>query len=555
MTTHTLFNRRLPAALAAVLIGGTTPWVLACTPDTGSEAAPRTVCIGGPHCFDTLQAALDAVPDGGTVDVGAGSFTGGATVTHDAIIEGAGAATTFITGGGPVLTIGSDTTSPQVTIRGITITGGLATGNPHGDHCGPDVPTCGPGYAAATAIGGGVEAFAGSVVRIEDSTISGNRATPDHTASSIKATCSDDVPCVVSFAEGAGVDTWGTMTLLRTRVTDNHAAAAQSNGGGIFVEEGAQMTILDSDVTGNSADAVAPTGRFASGGGIFVDAGGALTIRGSRVSANVTSLTNSFHQPYPRHDDATNDNNAVGGGIFLTDGSTAELHDTALIGNHTTVTTPHGEPFGADAALCSCGDVALVLDHVTVARNSLDLTIASTADQGPSAGIIEADGPATITHTRIVDNHTTMTTPTGDAWALSTVVFFYFGGSPTPTMSDSLISGNTVTVIAPKGSGRIEGVGLTNNGPLVLRHVRIQGNIGTIRAPKGLAHGGGIWNGSSFAGPSSTLTLDHTLITGNIVRSAADLPLQGAGIYTPGFPVTQNDSRIVHNRPDQCVGC
>ena len=529
--------------------------MLSSTQGSGAAAAPSRVCVGGPGCFDTVQAGLDAAAEGGTVRIGAGSFAGGVTITRDVTIRGAGAAATSITGGGPVVTIGSDTTSPRVSIRGVTITGGLATGNPHGDQCAPDVPICGPGYAAATARGGGIEAFAGSVVRIEDSAVSGNRAAPDHTTASVKATCPGDVPCVASFANAAGIDVWGTMTLLRTRVSDNHAAAAQSNGGGILVGAGARMTILDSRVTGNSADAVAPSGRFATGGGIFVDGGGSLTIRGSRVDENVASLANTFPSPYPRQDGAINDNNVVGGGVFLTDGSTADLHHTTLNGNRVTATTPHGAPFGGDPALCSCGDVPLVLDHVTISHNLLDMRIASTAGQGPSAGIVEADGPATITHTRIVDNHTRMNTPHGDAWALSTVLFFYFGGSPTPTISDSVISGNTVTVIAPEGEGKIEGVGLTNNGPLLLTRVQVTDNTGTVRAPAGSAHGGGIWNGSSFAGPDSTLTLDHTLIAGNVLRSTADLPLQGAGIYTPGFTVTRTHSPIIHNAPDQCFGC
>jgi hypothetical protein len=112
-----------------------------------------------------------------------------------------------------------------------------------------------------------------------------------------------------------------------------------------------------------------------------------------------------------------------------------------------------------------------------------------------------------------------------------------------------VISGNTVTVIAPDGEGKLEGVGLTNNGPLLLRRVRITDNTGTVRAPAGSAHGGGIWNGSSFAGPDSTLTLDHTLIAGNVLRSAADLALQGAGIYTPGFAVPRTQSRVVTTFP------
>jgi fibronectin-binding autotransporter adhesin len=556
VSSHSLLSRLLVVALGVLLLGGTTLLVLDSDQETGAAAAaPSRVCVGGAGCFDTVQAGLDAAADGATVTIGAGSFAGGVAITRDVTIQGAGAGATSIAGGGPVVMIGSASTSPHVRIRGVTITGGLATGNPHGDQCGPDVPTCGPGYADATALGGGVEEFAGSVVRIEDSAVIGNRATPDHTAASVKATCPGDVPCVASFADGAGIDAWGTMTLLHSRVTDNHAAAAQSNGGGIVVENGGAMSILDSRVVGNTASAAAPTGRFASGGGVFVDGGGALTIRGGRVSDNEVGLANTFPSPYPRQDGGINDNNALGGGVFLADGSSAELRYTDLIGNRTTVMTPRGEPFGGDAALCACGEVLLVLDHVTIANNVLTVTTAGTADQGPSGGIVEADGPATITHTRIVDNHTRMATPHGDAWALSTVLFFYFGGSPTPTMSDSVISGNTVTAIAPEGEGKVEGVGLTDNGPLQLRRVRVTRNTGTVRAATGYAHGGGIWNGSSFAGSDSALTLNRTLVAGNVLRSTADLPLQGAGIYTPGFPVPRTHSRIVRNVPDQCVGC
>jgi hypothetical protein len=73
----------------------------------------------------------------------------------------------------------------------------------------------------------------------------------------------------------------------------------------------------------------------------------------------------------------------------------------------------------------------------------------------------------------------------------------------------------------------------------------------TTAAPRPLE----CWNGASFAGPDSTLTLDHTLVARNVLRSTADLPLQGAGIYTPGFPVTRTASGIIPNLPDQCLGC
>ena len=64
------------------------------------------------------------------------------------------------------------------------------------------------------------------------------------------------------------------MTLVDTTVSDNHAAADQSDGGGIAVEADASLSLPSSSVTGNSASAAPPIGRFAAGGGIFVDGGG-----------------------------------------------------------------------------------------------------------------------------------------------------------------------------------------------------------------------------------------------------------------------------------------
>ena len=124
------------------------------------------LCVGGPHCYSTVQAAVGAASDGDTIRIGPGTFPGGVTITKSLTLTGVDAHASKISGGGPVVTIGSTTSAPTVTLTNLTISGGLTTSNPHAPECGLDVPVCGPGYADATAIGGGIETFAGTTVTL-----------------------------------------------------------------------------------------------------------------------------------------------------------------------------------------------------------------------------------------------------------------------------------------------------------------------------------------------------------------------------------------------------
>src|SRR5437870_750862 len=74
-----------------------------------SAAAAKALCVGGPHCYTTIQAALNAAQDGDAIRVGAGNFAGGVTIERSVSLVGAGANATTISGGGPVVTIGSAT--------------------------------------------------------------------------------------------------------------------------------------------------------------------------------------------------------------------------------------------------------------------------------------------------------------------------------------------------------------------------------------------------------------------------------------------------------------
>src|SRR5262249_49403665 len=144
--------------------------------------------------------------------------------------------------------------------------------------------------------------------------------------------------------------------------------------------------------------------------------------------------------------------------------------------------------------------------------------------------------------------------PNQDAAAVGAVGLF-FGGTVTPTITSATITGNTATANAPNGTATVQGAGITNNGPLVLTNVAVSGNNGIADGRSGSAQGAGIWNGVLFGGPTSPLTLRNSKVTGNALGGSPGIPLQGGGIFTPGFPTTLVSSIVAHNAPDQCFGC
>jgi hypothetical protein len=524
---------------------------------TGGSNAASTLCVGGPHCYSSLQAALGVAQDGDTIALGPGTFSGGVTILHSVTLRGVAAAASKISGGGPVVTIGSTTSAPTVTLEDVTITGGLTTSNPHAPDCGPDVPTCGPGYPDATALGGGIETFQGTTVTIENSVVTGNRAVPAKTTNSVKAICPGG-PCPAAFGDAAGIDAWGTMTLLDSTVSDNHSAApAQSNGGGIDVERDASLTVQGSRVTGNSAAATGPTGRFASGGGIYVDGGGSLVVEDSAIDGNTASTANSLPSPYPFQGGNPDNANANGGGIFLSDGSSGTIDDSTIDGNAVSVNTPFDQAFGANAALCACGGVALDIANTRIEGNALTI-VASGSDSGPDGpATLESDGDATTIANSEIDWNTATVSTSGDTGGMIGAVAFFPGDDVQSRVTDSEISHNTITANAPNGAASVLGAGLSNNGPLVVDGTTISSNKGIANGQGGFAQGGGVFNGLFPGGPPITLLLENSRVANNALSGNSAVSLSGGGVYEfadPSVSATLENTLVAHNSPDDCAG-
>jgi hypothetical protein len=516
-----------------------------------ADARANTLCVGGWHCFATVQAAVDAAEAGDTIRIDPGTFAGGVTLDERVHLVGAGPRQTVIRGGGPVVTVGSATSAPTVTISGLTLTGGVSDSDPQSPNCGPDLITCGPGYTTATALGGGIEAFPGTNVTIENSVVTDNRAVPSRTVTSVVATCAANTMCQTSDGDGGGIDDWGTMTVIDSQVTDNRASGINADGGGIVVERNASLSLQDSTVTGNRATSPQPDGRGGGGGGIFVDTNGSLVVDRTAIDGNSESLSNSLATPYPESQGSTDTASSFGGGVDLVGSATATISNSELDGNSVSIDTPLGQAYGGDPALIAGGP--LTLQNVRVQDNAERVHVFSSdanGVSGPSA--FEADSNATITGVEVVGNEMRITTPTSDAAAVGAVGFF--AGSVPATMTNSIVADNTATANAPNGTATVQGAGIINDSDLTLTNVLTRDNRGVANGLGGFAQGGGIWNGSIFGGPTPTLALDHSGVVANTVSGSPGVTLQGGGIFTVGSPLTLTDSLVAHNAPDQCAG-
>jgi len=525
---------RLAICLAAIGCGG----------GVAHSAAAATLCVGsGNGCFSEIQAAVDAARDGDTIRIGQGRFAGGVTIDVSVTLVGAGARSTVISGGGPVLTIGElgATTEPTVAVTGVTVTGGVNTSVPL-----PYLAFGGGIYVPSSANGA-----PGATVTIDDSVVTGNRASPSGIFPSPSGVlCGGGTFCPYAQGEGGGIYNTGAMTLTNVVVSDNEAGAnlaSDADAGGISVLPHATLTLRNSAVRDNVARAPAPNGRFAEGAGIFARHDSALTITDSVVSGNRAELVVA-------QDVLSDDTLAQAGGIRIGPNATASISRTEISGNSADALSLLGDAIAFSGGIHADGALVLhdsvVNGNRVLARIPAESTATASADSG--AGEINTD--ATITRTRFTGNVVVATAPAGAAWAFAGAIFAAAGDAM--TIDGSVIAGNSVTSASTTGSVTTQGVGVVNMGVLTLRDSTVAANVGAGFGPTGTVEGGGIWNGVLFPDgpPVVTLTLVDSAVTLNALVSSPGVTRRGGGIFT-AFPVTLRHSAVLLNRPDQCFGC
>jgi hypothetical protein len=517
-----------------------------------ASAAVLKVCPSG-CAFSQIAPAIAAANPGDTIQVAAGTYDGGFTIDKSVNLVGAGATSTIISGGGPVITIGTfnATSEPTVSISGVRITGGVTHSSFAEAFVGPNVIAVGGGISVPP----GANFSQGATVSIKNSVITDNRAEP-LTAIDSGLSCPPDVTitCIngdLPFAQaaGGGINTFGATTLINTTVSDNRVGgpvASDADGGGVESLEGG-LTLKNSTVTGNQAIASAPNGRFAETGGVFVGSG-TLTMDGSLVNGNSAGISTAM--PNDIQDGIAA--NAAGVHVAGDDNcatpdacAIGKIHDSTITNNTVTASNSIGDA----VAFCGgvCDDGRLTLADSLVSHNHITATVpaGSTACACVDSAGVGSGGIESITDSHITDNTITVSAPSGTAFAAAA------GGSGgnqlSVTISDSVFSGNAITATTTTGTSSVQGGGFGNFGALLtIRNTTFSGNSATASGPGGTARGGGIWNGTD-----GTLTLLGSSITHNALTAST---AQGGGLFTAN-PATIKDTVIANNVPDQCFGC
>jgi hypothetical protein len=536
--------------------------VAAATTAAGSgsaAAATLTVCPSG-CAFSQIGPAVAAAKNGDTVAVAAGTYQGGITIDVSVNLTGAGPGRTIISGGGPVLTIGTfgAASEPTVSIDGVTVTGGVTRSSPESVPC--------TGKEGVRAAGGGIEVppstdfsggacndfGGGATVTITNSVITGNRVAP-----------SDTVPfppcggCPVAWAFGGGIDTSGSLTLANTTVSDNHIGSASglselarfAEGGGIFSGRG-DMTISNSSISGNQA-AVSPHGVIADAGGIAFNSDDGVfdstfTMSNSSVTNNSATVTSDFFAFVP-----------VGGVHLKGIPQAVTISNSTISGNAATAT--NSGPFDAGVVaggLNEAGDLApTTLSNDVISNNSVTATTlpGSTGNAVGRSGAGEMGG--TLSNVRLTGNSVDVSSAAGNATALGGASVFDGGINNGGTITNSLINDNHIHASAPLDSVDVRGGGINTFGPTTLRNSTVSGNTVDASGASGSARGGGIYDGLNPDGPpGGPLVLQNSNVTANTL-SGTGLTLQGGGIFLQNQLITLTNSLITQNVPDQCFGC
>jgi hypothetical protein len=532
---------------------------------SGASAQARQLSVCGHGCaYSQPAAAVAAAHDGDLITIGPGSYTGGFSIDESITVVGAGPALTTIRGGGPVITIGvaNAPSEPTVTLRGLTITGGMTSsqaGNAY--ESGSEYVALGGGVWIPPSTDGGV----GATVTIADSQITRNTVAPSTSVDAgSDVPCSDTSDCQFGQAGGGGIDSWGDLTILGSVISDNAAAGrftSDADGGGIYGQQGS-LTVQNTVITGNRSDAEPQTGRYAEGAGIMFDtfaSGGCVApaptchvmIRDSTVSDNHSSLT-TYLPSFAQGQLIGTGVNA--GGIHIGDGIPTSVSGTDIVNNTSTADNPTGEATAIDAAML-VGDSPLTMQNTRIIGNQTVTTLETAADTDPSGSTLELDGPGVVTNLALTQNISKETALNGLASIGGALAVFNFNNDPElVTVQDSKISGNIAEADSSTGQATSQGAGVFNNSLLELDGVTIDHNTGVAHGQSGFAQGGGIWNGVDISGPPVELTLNNTSVTHNALFASAGVQSQGGGLYTTN-PVTLRWSQIASNSPDQCTGC
>lgn len=340
-----------------------------------AEAATLTVQNTNDAGTGSLRAALTASSSGDTIDF-AQSVTGTITLTSGVLsitqsvnIAGPGAGALTINGGHntTVFDIAPSLANQDVTISGLTITGGTATTNGGGILTNNTLASLtlngdtitGNQVTLDSATGGGgagVYVDGGGLI-VSASTISANTVTLTGSAGLSNG--------------GAGLyDNGGDVEVSGSDVSNNtvnQAASGGASGGAGVYSNGGAVTVTSSTVQDNS-DTINSSNQFSDGGGGIYSNGGGLELDASTVDGNTFTLS------------ATTAGSSGGGGVY-SNGGNLGLANASVDANTLTVNDSSTRGFDGGGGIYSNGGDIDVLDS-SISQNSAQITSAGGADGG-----------------------------------------------------------------------------------------------------------------------------------------------------------------------------
>jgi hypothetical protein len=273
-----------------------------------------TVCHIG-CAYPSIQAAINAADDGGTVKIAAGTYEGSLTIEKSITLVGAGADQTTITQSG-LDSVVSISSGVSVTMKAVTITGGSAE-------------VCFD--SGCSGSGGGIDnsgtlTLKGSIVSANHSAGTGGGITNSGTMTLSNSTVSGN-----SAGTGGGITNFGTLTLNSTTVSNNTAGIPSINGfsgGGIF--NAGTLRLNDSTVSDNTVGSSLNVGT--AGGGI--DNSGTITLKNTTVSGNSAGSGGGIYNngTVTLEDTTVSVNSGIFGGGIDNSG-TLTLKGTTVAGN------------------------------------------------------------------------------------------------------------------------------------------------------------------------------------------------------------------------------
>ena len=429
--------------------------------------------------------------------------TGEMTITDELTIDGPGAEDLTVDAQQNSRIFRITPASGPVTLEGLHLTGGAATGNGGAilsETLGllsieSSVISDSSAVAADFREGGG-GIFAAGDVAITGSTISGNSVTSG------------------SSGAGGGIRADGDVTVTDSTISGNSIAANKTGySGGIFSHYG-DVTITGSTISGNSA-----SGDFARGAGIFAFLAD-VTITGSTISGN----------------SAEADTFGVGGGI-------QSAGDVTVTGSTISDNSVTGGVLAVGGGIRASGDVTIT--RSTIAGNTV--TGDGTIGASGRGGAILSSGDVTVTDSTISDNSVTSESLSegggiyarGDATIMGSTIsgnstmggrFSWGGGMKalgTVTVTLSTISGNSAV-----SESIAEGGGIRVDGDLTITSSTISGNTATGAT----AVGGGIWNRDDL------ITIENSIIAGNHADFTAPDLRPGTGPLTIRYSLIGDNS-------------